>query len=86
MIERPSLSYIPSLLIGAAVTLLILFGVYRLANSYVEKGVGYKYQQFRNEAVDGCMKEARSVVANVFNESLYKLCLIDKGFGPSAKK
>jgi hypothetical protein len=86
MIERQPISNLVSLAIGGAITLIVLFGVYKLANSFIEKSVGTNYQHMRNEAVDQCMEESRSVVANVFNESLYRICLQDKGFTTSLPK
>ncbi|KXK11173.1 MAG: hypothetical protein UZ22_OP11002000377 [Microgenomates bacterium OLB23] len=84
--QRTQISNILSLGIGGMITLIVLFGVYQLLNSYIEKSIGFNYQHARNEAVDQCMKEARSVVANVFNESLYRVCLQDKGFVTSLPK
>jgi len=86
MIERQSISNTVSLLIGGIITLVVLFGVFKLATDFTEKSVGYNYQHTRNEAVDQCMKEARAVIANVFNETLYKVCLQDKGFTTSNPK
>lgn len=83
MMDRSPVSNVVSLFIGSAVTLVLLFGLYKLADSYIEKSIGYNYQHTRNEAIDQCMEEARSVVANVFNETLYKVCLRDKGFSSS---
>ncbi len=86
MIERQPISNLVSLAIGGAITLIVLFGVYKLADTFIEQSVGFNYQHTRNEAVDQCMEESRSVVANVFNESLYRICLQDKGFTTSLPK
>lgn len=84
--ERQPISSLVSLAIGGIITLIVLVGVYQLINSYIEKSIGFNYQHTRNEAVDQCMKEARSLVANVFNDSLYRVCLQDKGFSTSFPK
>ncbi len=84
--DRQPISNIVSLAVGGIITLIVLLGVYKLADSYIEKSIGFNYQHTRNEAVDQCMKEARSLVANVFNESLYRVCLQDKGFSTSFPK
>lgn len=86
MIERQPISNLVSLVVGTLVTLLFIFGAYKVLDSYFERNLDVKYRSLRNEAVDQCMEESRSVVANVFNDSLYRVCLQDKGFTTSLPK
>lgn len=86
MIDRQPISSTVSLIIGALVTLILLFSAYKAVDSYFQRNLDVKYRSLRNEAVDQCMKEARAVVANVFNESLYRVCLQDKGFSTTLTK
>jgi hypothetical protein len=86
MMDRQPISNLISMGIGSIITLLIIFSVYKALDSFVVRNLDVKYRSLRNEAVDQCMKEARSVVANVFNDSLYRVCLQDKGFATSFPK